>query len=152
MIARLVQEAKTILAVKIEPPNAAVKIGEVRDALADEELIILGGRGGGDIVHEFLRGASGTMPGPAFPNLFQSIIKHINDGDIDRALETWGKVLPFNMISDRSFESLLWVNKYVLSSIGVIKSPRLRKHGDIDERLREETDRLLEIFIRSDES
>src|SRR5699024_9661656 len=81
-LARLIVEIPKVAAVKVEPPRGATeKIGQVRQALGDAPGAIIGGLGGRDLVHELLRGGTGTMPGPALPDLFQQILHGVGHGD-----------------------------------------------------------------------
>lgn len=146
-LARLIVEIPEVAAVKVEPPRGATeKIGQVREALGDAPGSIIGGLGGRDLVHELLRGGTGTMPGPAFPHLFQQILQGVGRGDVTAALQAWAQLLPFSVVADRDFQTFLWMNKYLLMRQGVIARTDLRDAGPIGGRLREDVDRLVDLF------
>ncbi|UNX54298.1 dihydrodipicolinate synthase family protein [Georgenia sp. TF02-10] len=145
-LARLLTEVAGVAAVKVEPAAAAVKIGQVRAALAGAPGSIIGGRGGSDLVHELLRGGTGTMPGAAFPELFGQVLAGVASGDVEAALQSWARLLPFAAVGNRDFTTFLWLNKHVLVRQGVLQRTDVRHHGPVDAELRREVDRLLDVF------
>lgn len=146
-LARLILEIPGVVAVKVEPPTGATeKIGQVRQALGDSAGSIIGGLGGRDLVHELLRGGTGTMPGPAFPELFHQILHGVAQSDLTAAFRAWAQLLPFSVVADRDFQTFLWLNKYLLMRQGVIARTDLRNAGPIGSQLREDVDRLVDLF------
>jgi len=145
-LARLLLDAPGVAAVKVEPPASAPKIGAVTDALGGEPGAIIGGQGGTDLVHELLRGAVGTMPGPAFPSLFVDLLAEVGEGNVAAALRRWSGYLPFAVVANRDFDTFLSLNKHVLMRRGVLRSTGLRGRPEMDRHLQAEVDRLLDTF------
>jgi dihydrodipicolinate synthase/N-acetylneuraminate lyase len=143
-LARLVADVPNVAAVKVEPLNPARKISLVVERLDGAKATIIGGGGGIDYIHELERGATGTMPGPAYPELFTAIDRLHLRGDRGRALEVLSRVLPLMELGKRDMDTFLFVQKYVLSKRGVLSSTRLgQPHRDLDSRLPGEIDEVL---------
>ena len=145
-LAHLLLDAPGVVAVKVEPHASAPKIGQVVDALHGEPGTVIGGQGGTDLVHELLRGAAGTMPGPAFPAEFLGVMAAVRAGDVATGLRRWSLQLPFAVVANRDFDTFLSLNKYVLVRRGVLRSADLRGRQGVDPDLRAEVDRLLDTF------
>lgn len=128
-------------AVKVETPSPAAKIGDLRHPGSGA---ILGGIGGLDFFHELLRGASGTMPGPAFPEIFRGIQARHDAGHFTAAFQLWARVLPLINLSLRNPETFLTVQKHILTTRKVLDGSHLRQpHALIDPQLIPELDRLV---------
>ena len=69
LLARLLHEIPGVAAVKVEPPAPAPKMALIVEELSGAPGVIIGGAGGLDYLHELERGAVGTMPGPAYPEI-----------------------------------------------------------------------------------
>lgn len=135
-----------IAAVKVEPQSSAPKIGAIFDAIQDHEVrgSILGGLGGQDVVHELQRGAVGTMPGPAFPEVFQAIVSCHEVGDDGGAFDLLARVLPLINLGQRDGESFLTIQKHILTVRGVLNGHHLRgPHPLVDPKLIAETDAVI---------
>lgn len=143
LLAELLTEVPGVAAVKVEPAAPAPKISAVVAALGGRPGTILGGLGGVDVVHELERGAAGTMPGPAFPEVFAQLQSLVEDGDGAAARRLLARVLPFIVLGNRSFESFLVIQKHLLRRRGVLGEPRLRPpHAPVDPGLVAEVDEL----------
>jgi len=145
-LARLLGE-KEIVAVKVEAPGSAAKISTVRSRLGAAAGSVLAGAGGVDWLHELQRGADGTMPGPAYPEVFQAVHLLSMQGHRSEAAKRFARALPLLVLGTRDLDTFLFVQKYVLLRRGVMQSTRLgRPHRPIDPRLIHEIDELLEVL------
>jgi dihydrodipicolinate synthase/N-acetylneuraminate lyase len=146
-LARLLIEVPGVAAVKIEPANPARKIELIADQLGDADGIIIGGAGGLDYLQELQRGACGTMPGPAYPELFAAVGRLHGKGDRGQAHQLMAQAMPLMMLCKRDMDTFLFVQKYVLMKRGVLRTVRLgRPHRDLDPRLAGEVDELLDAL------
>jgi 4-hydroxy-tetrahydrodipicolinate synthase len=145
-LARLALDVPGVAGLKIEPQDSADKIGQVHAELKGKRGSLIGGHGGRDLVHEVMRGATGTMPGPAFPVAIGQILTDAARGQLEPALRTWARLLPVSCVGQRSFTTFLWVMKHILARQGVIGSTDVRGHGPIDPQLAADIDRLLDVF------
>lgn len=144
-LARLLTDAPGVVAIKVEPPNPARKIGLITERLYGAHGPIIGGAGGLDYHHELERGARGTMPGPAYPELFAAVERLNSKGDRGQALELMARATPLIMLGMRDFETFLFVQKHVLMRRNVLRATGLRRpHQALDPRLADEVDELLE--------
>jgi 4-hydroxy-tetrahydrodipicolinate synthase len=144
LLARLLTDTAGVAAVRIDEAPTAPKVSRVAELLDGAPGTILGG-GGPDVLHELRRGAAGTMPGPAFPELFTSVQRLHDEGDRATAQRVLAHFLPLITVPARSPDTFVFAQKYVLAWRGVLASTRLRTpHGPLDPRVCEELDALLE--------
>lgn len=122
----LVSRGKHLKALKVEPVSPALKILEVSKELSDTESSIIGGLGGIEIIEEIKNGSAGTMPGPAFPEIFRDIIRRIQEKDERGARLLFNRILPLLVFSNRDMATFLFVQKYILMRRGVLKGSSLR--------------------------
>lgn len=125
LLASLGLEIERVAALKIEPVPSPGKIEEIA-TLVDGGVPILGGNSGVDFFQELQRGVAGTMPGPAFPEVFQRIYDLHREGHVAEARATFNRILPLLTASLRTGDAFLYVQKEVLRRRGVIDSARLR--------------------------
>jgi dihydrodipicolinate synthase/N-acetylneuraminate lyase len=145
--ARLLVEAPGVAAVKVEPASPARKIELIVEQLSGRDGLIIGGAGGLDYLHELERGASGTMPGPAHPEVFAAIGRLHAKGDHRQAYELFATVVPLMALCKRDMDTFLFVQKHVLVRRGVLGNANLgRPHRDLDARLPGEIDELIEAL------
>jgi 4-hydroxy-tetrahydrodipicolinate synthase len=150
-LARLLIEVPGVAAVKIEPASPARKIELIADQLGDAGGTIIGGAGGVDYLHELQRGACGTMPGPAHPELFAAVGRLHGKGDRRQAHELMAQAMPLMALCKRDMDTFLFVQKYVLMRRGVLHDVSLgRPHRDLDPRLAGEVDELLDALALLD--
>jgi|APGre2960657468_1045069.scaffolds.fasta_scaffold14306_3 4-hydroxy-tetrahydrodipicolinate synthase len=144
MLVHLLENVKNIESLKIEPLAPAIKIGEIIRLSNGKRCSVIGGSGGIDFIHELKRGAVGTMPGPAFPEIFREIQHRMESGDEKSARTLFAKVLPLIVLSGRDMSTFLFAQKYILQKRGVLKETYLRTpHGVIDPVLPKELDEML---------
>lgn len=130
LLARLGLEIERVAALKLEPLPSPAKVEEVA-ALVGGCVTLLGGNGGVDFYQELERGIDGTMPGPAFPEVFQRIYESHRNGQFAEARSYFTRVLPLLTASVRTGDGFLYVQKEILRRRGVIASARLRSPSEI---------------------
>jgi 4-hydroxy-tetrahydrodipicolinate synthase len=146
-LARLMIDVPGVAALKIEPANPARKIELVVDQLAGARGVVIGGAGGLDYLHELERGACGTMPGPAHPELFAAVTRLHHQGDRRRAHQLMATAMPLMALCKRDMDTFLSVQKHVLVRRGVLGTSHLgRPHRDVDPRLAGEIDELIDAL------
>jgi len=146
-LARLLREVPGVAAVKVEPPGPAPKMSQIVEELSGAPGVIIGGAGGLDYLHELDRGAVGTMPGPAYPEIFRAVESLHAAGDRGEAFRIFSRVLPLMTLCNRDMETFLYVQKHVLVRRGVLRTASLRRpHRPIDVRLSAEVDELLDVL------
>ena len=150
-LARLLTDVPGVAAVKIEPASPARKIELITDQLGDAGGTIIGGAGGGEYLYELQRGACGTMPGPAHPELFAAVGRLHAKGDRQQAHELMAQAMPLMTLCKRDMDTFLFVQKYVLMRRGVLRNIGLgRPHRDLDPRLAGEVDELIDALALLD--
>ena len=146
-LARLLREVPKVAAVKVEPPGPAPKMSQIVEELSGEPGVIIGGAGGLDYPHELERGAVGTMPGPAYPEIFRAVESLYAAGERREAFRIFSRALPLMTLCNRSMETFLYVQKHVLVRRGVLNTTYLRRpHRPLDSRLTVEVDELLDVL------
>lgn len=144
VLADLLENAKNIDSLKIEPLSPATKISEVIKNLKDKSLSVIGGLGAMELIHEIKRGSKGTMPGPAFPEVFREIQNRMKSGDEASARKLFNRILPLLVLSNRDMSTFLFMQKYLLNRRGVLSRTNLRSpHSLIDPQLTQEIEEML---------
>jgi 4-hydroxy-tetrahydrodipicolinate synthase len=145
--ASLIKSTPQVIGLKIEPTVPLPKIEAVIARLKNHDPQVIGGRGGLCVVQELRRGAVGTMPGPAFPEIFSSILRMHQEGQMKAANELHCRLLPLIAMTSGSMDAFLFQQKYILKKRGVFRSTRLRgPHATVDPRLQGEIDEMLDII------
>lgn len=146
-LARLLADVPGVAALKIEPASPARKIELISAKLGDVGGPIIGGAGGVDYLHELERGACGTMPGPAYPELFAALGRLHAKGDRRQAHELIAQAMPLMALCKRDMDMFLFVQKHVLMRRGVLRNTGLgRPHRELDPHLAGEVDELLDAL------
>lgn len=144
-LARLLIDASGVAAVKVEPPGPAPKISAVVRCLDGAEATIIGGVGGVDYLHELERGSAGTMPGPAYPEVFALAGALLERGERSLAYATHARLLPLITLGSRDMDTFLFSQKHILRRRGVLDEPLLRApHLPLEIGLAGEIDALLD--------
>jgi 4-hydroxy-tetrahydrodipicolinate synthase len=125
LLARLAQEIERIVAIKVEALPTAPKVGAVVTLVGDAASV-LGGAGGLDFFHELERGASGTIPGAAFPEVFVRVWELHRGGQRDEARRLFNRYLPLLSLSSRDLDTFLVVQKEILRRGNILRTARLR--------------------------
>jgi dihydrodipicolinate synthase/N-acetylneuraminate lyase len=146
-LARLLCDVPRVAAVKVEPPGPAPKMSQIVEELSGAPGVIIGGAGGLDYLHELDRGAVGTMPGPAYPEIFRAVESLRAAGERREAFQLFSRALPLMTLCNRSMETFLYVQKHVLVRRGVLGTTHLRRpHRPLDDQLSAEVDELLDVL------
>ena len=120
---------------------------QIVEELSGAPGVIIGGSGGLDYPHELERGAVGTMPGPAYPEMFRAVESLYAAGERREAFRIFSRVLPLMTMCNRGMETFLHVQKHVLVRRGVLRTTYLRRpHRPLDDRLSAEVDELLDVL------
>jgi len=144
VLADLLENATNIDSLKIEPLSPATKISEVIKNLKDKNRSVIGGLGAMELIHEIKRGSKGTMPGPAFPEVFREIQNRMTAGDEASARKLFNRILPLLVLSNRDMSTFLFMQKYLLQRRGVLSRTNLRSpHSVIDPQLNQEIEEML---------
>jgi 4-hydroxy-tetrahydrodipicolinate synthase len=144
VLADLLENATNIDSLKIEPLSPATKISEVIKNLKDKNRSVIGGLGAMELIHEIKRGSKGTMPGPAFPEIFREIQNRMTAGDEANARKLFNRILPLLVLSNRDMSTFLFMQKYLLQRRGVLSRTNLRSpHSVIDPQLNLEIEDML---------
>lgn len=129
----MLKELPNIVAVKIESPDAVAKIREIAGSVQAEGPSVLAGSGGIGYLFELINGASGTMPGPALPEIFAELKRRHDEGRLRDAFELYQKVAPLLILSLSSMDTFLRVQKHILVRRRIFStSTLLPPSGDID--------------------
>ena len=127
-LARLLREVPALLGVKIEPDHGADdKIRSLREALDGHPALILGGNGGRDFLQERQSGSGGTMPGPAFPEVFQRIDAERAAGRVAEGRSLQEALVPLAVAAAADgIDSFIHAQKRVLVRRGVLVNSATR--------------------------
>ena len=125
LLARLAAEIDLVVAIKVETVPPAPKVGAVV-ARVGSTAAVLGGAGGADFVHELGRGALGTIPGAALPELFVFVWQKFRAGNVTAARACFNRFLPLLALSGRTMDTFLFTQKEILRRRGILPSARLR--------------------------
>ena len=93
-LARLATELENVRYFKIEVPRAPLKMAELLRLAQERVSGIFGGMGGIMFVEELERGACGTMPSSALPDVFASIYRVFTRGETNAARDLFDRYLP----------------------------------------------------------
>lgn len=143
LLGRLGRELPGVVALKIESIPSAPKISAIVGELAGAASV-LGGAGGLDFYHELERGASGTVPGAGMPAVFRRVFDLHRAGERDEARRLFNSYLPLLCLSNRSYDTFLFVQLELLRRQGVVLAALSRTPRESpDQRLGSELDQLL---------
>jgi 4-hydroxy-tetrahydrodipicolinate synthase len=132
LMERLAREIEEVVAVKIEAIPPAPKVGAMVSRVGDSAAV-LGGAGGIDFIHELERGASGTIPGAALPELFLSLFHFHEQGRETEARALFNRFAPLAYLTWRSTDSFLFTQKELLRRRGIIPNSRMRAPSEVIE-------------------
>ncbi|TDE14193.1 dihydrodipicolinate synthase family protein [Jiangella asiatica] len=124
-LAELLAGTSGLAGVKVEPPDPVGKIARLRRETGPDALV-LGGLGGTHVVDELVAGATATMPGPAFVDVFAAIAVLVAQGRVDEARRVHAGLLPFIVAASTSMDAFLVQQKHVLVGDGILTSARIR--------------------------
>ena len=143
LLVQLAREIEAVVAVKTEAFPTAPKVSGLVARIGDAATV-LGGAGGIDYMHELERGASGTIPGAALPELFLAIHRLFSRGERDTARSLFNRFAPLGYLAWRSTDTFLFTQKEILRRRGIIPNARMRTPSEpIDPDYLRELDQLL---------
>lgn len=125
LLARIAREIDLVAAVKVESVPPAPKVGAVA-AIIGDAATVLGGAGGSDFMHELMRGARGTIPGAAMPELFVAVWRLFDAGKVAEARCLFNRYLPLFALTGRTMDLFLYTQKELLRRRGILPSARMR--------------------------
>lgn len=125
LMARIAHDLPNVRYFKIEVPRAAQKMADLLSSARESVGGIFGGMGGITFFEELERGASGTMPSSALPDVFVEIYRTYCGGQPALAREKFERYLPlirFELhLGGKNFQ------KELLKLGGLIKSAQVRE-------------------------
>ena len=130
VILQIVERSPTCVMLKHEDWPGLDKISTLREASNNgaRRISILCGNGGQFLLEEMIRGADGAMTGFAYPEMMRDVVKHMGDGDVERARDIFDAYLP--LVRYESQPGLgLAIRKYILAKRGAIGHPTVRAPG-----------------------
>jgi 4-hydroxy-tetrahydrodipicolinate synthase len=122
----LAEKMPNVRYVKVEAPPTGPKTSEVLSK-AGGTLTVFGGLGGGNFIDELHRGALGTLPGSAFPEVHVEILRRYRSGDTRGATTLHRQVQPLLRFVGQSVEFSFHAYKRILKRRGVIESAYVRQ-------------------------
>ena len=149
LLARLANELPAVIAVKTEASPTAPRVGALVEALGGSAGV-MGGAGGLDFLNELERGASGTLPGAAFPELFVTVFDLHRAGRHDDARALFGRMLPILLLSTRDHETFCYTQRAILRRRGILRHVRTRPpRPPLDPGLERELDIAMDHAARA---
>lgn len=142
------QRHTNIVYFKLEEPMILDKLVKVRESVGDR-VRLLGGWGGYFMLESLAGGIDGFMPGLAICDLLDRVYRAGEAGDLQRAYDLFGSLLPYIAFSLQDFEMFLQLEKRLLMRRGIFVnakcreltrslSPEVSRHADflIDQMIR----------------
>ncbi len=146
VLARIAIKVEGVVAVKAEAAPTAPKIRTLADAIGGHAAV-LGGAGGFDFYNELERGASGTIPGAALPELFVKVFELHRGGQRAESRSLLHRLLPLLSLGLRGHDAYCHTQKEVLRRRGIFPSVRVRTPAELPDEdfVRELTQAIDEI-------
>ena len=128
-LATVAKDFRRVRAVKVEAPPTAAKMADLAAAARAKrtKLALFGGLGGANFVGELRRGAAGTLPGTAFPEVYVKIDAAWRSGDEAAAQAEHDRALPLIRFVSQSVEWSWHAYKRILVRRGVLASAQVRR-------------------------
>jgi 2-keto-3-deoxy-L-arabinonate dehydratase len=128
-LATVARDFRRVRAVKVEAPPTAAKMADLAAAARAKrtKLALFGGLGGANFVGELRRGAAGTLPGTAFPEVYVDIDAAWRRGDEAAAQAGHDRALPLIRFVSQSVEWSWHAYKRILVRRGVLASAHVRR-------------------------
>ncbi len=125
LAAQICQESENACYLKAENPPTPTRVAEAK-ALAGDRLIVFGGAGGNFLLEELRRGAVGTMPGCALPEMYVRVWDLYQAGQDDQAQEEFNRYTHLLKYLGHPLGLAYWFTKEVLRLRGVFKTNYVR--------------------------
>jgi 4-hydroxy-tetrahydrodipicolinate synthase len=127
LAAQIARESENACYAKVETPPTAPRVAQAVEA-GGGALIVFGGAGGNMLIEELRRGAAGTMPHCAAPELFRRAWDLYQDGAEVEAQREFDRFAPLlRTISQGGGPSSIGVVKELLRLRGVFKAAHVRQ-------------------------
>ena len=127
LAARIARESENACYAKVETPPTAPRVAQAVEA-GGGALVVFGGAGGNMLIEELRRGAAGTMPHCAAPELFRRVWDLYRDGAEAEAQREFDRFAPLlRIISQGGGSSSIGVVKELLRLRGVFKAAHVRQ-------------------------
>lgn len=150
LLQRLADEVEGVVSIKIEVSPPAPRVYSARRAIKPS-VTVLGGAGGLDFFHELERGADGTIPGAAFPELFNYVYREFKAGRTEQARAAFNRFVPFYSMASRTPDTFHALQKEILRRRGIFRTNLMRTPSErLDDRLFTELDDFLAELGLSD--
>ena len=142
-VQRLKERCSNFAYVKYEEPNIGYKTRAIEEDTSGQ-VGVLQGWGGLYMLEHIPAGIRGIMPGTAIVDLLASIWRQARKGQMEKALETFSKILPYLEFSLRNIEQFHHVDKRLLVRRGILPSATVRP---LTTRLTIDGEKYLELLI-----
>ncbi len=127
LAARIARESENGCYAKVESPPTAPRVAQAVEE-GGGALIVFGGAGGNMLIEELRRGAVGTMPHCAAPELFRRVWDLYQEGAETEAQREFNRFAPLlRTISQGGGASSIGVVKEILRLRGVFKAAQVRQ-------------------------
>ncbi len=115
---------------KIETPPVPPRLSRMADQVGDR-VIFFGGDGGVHLLQELRRGAVGTMPHCACPDLFCRVLDCFESGDLNGAAQEYNRFAPLLRVLKQGGGTMAqFIAKEILRLRGVLKAANVRHPVD----------------------
>jgi dihydrodipicolinate synthase/N-acetylneuraminate lyase len=126
LAARIADSVDQSWYLKVETPPTPPRVAEAV-AGASTRLTVFGGAGGNFFLEELRRGARGTMPGSAIPEVFVQVWNLFNAGRVDDAQTIFGRYATLLNLLSQGSGIFFYLYKEVLRLRGVFTNREVRK-------------------------
>lgn len=125
MAVQIARESENACYAKVETPPTSPRVAEAKQ-LGGNDLIIFGGAGGNFFVEEMRRGAVGTMPASAIPEVFRKTWDLFHSGKEDEAQRYFEGYQPLLKFMGQGLGLSYYLTKEVMRLRGVFKTAYVR--------------------------
>lgn len=134
--------------VKLENALPGAKCKEII-RLSSGRVSVFYGWAGLRLFDGLAHGVCGFMPGAALVDVYATIMRLHDSGQIENAKSLFYRLLPFLVFALEHLELFIWMEKRVLMKRGVIDSDRLREPTlHLDDAYQEQAEELVSLVLR----
>jgi len=141
---KLALELPNLIYFKIECKPAGPYISSFLNG-APDNVSVLNGNAGFQLIETYDRGAVGCMPGASMAKLYADIDRAYKSGDRDKAVELHNKLLPMLNHIRQDVDMIIYFEKKILARKGVISSSFCRHPDYVCDEV---TDELFEMYYK----